>query len=465
MNGRKHKRPRGTVTALALTVPPAASAYMTASKGRAHIAQLPIALACVFLASLPFPGFADLPAGVSFSLVTMLASLPVWYVAARARNTPFDPASTRAISIILASAGFLIIWALLSTFGADAPLRASRYIATLIAAFAVYFIVRGTVTRERIILYVDILTIGLAVTAIASLLAYNIDVLHQIIFRGTDRAAGFFKNPNQFGMAISTTMPAVMALILAERRRRGLRLMCLLLLLLGLVASGSKTNLLLAWGSILAVLCGYSIISHKGLHRVGMIALYLVGSVMFAGLGIAALTLLNPRALEIMAEFFSGEGKIDSLLTRSFLWGYSFDQFLTDPILGQGAGQKIDIFYREADVSHSHNVLLDYMRTLGAPGLMAVSVMISAVVMVCLLSIGRALRSDSGPAPARLICLGLSLCCLNYVAANMSSDSFGPSTSPFFWIFAYLSFAARNLMRKRPIDKNARVGAPVSATF
>lgn len=421
--------------------------------GRMEIAvsaHLPVVLAFFFLLTLPVPGFVELPQGASLALVTMLASTPIWYEAARARATPFDPTATRAISVILISAGFLIFWSMLSIFGADSPWRVSRYLATLIAAYAIYFLVRSTVTRRRVGLYVEVLAMGLAATAVVSLLAYEVQGLHDIIFKGTDRAAGFFKNPNQFGMAISTTMPAVMALALAERQRRPLRVACLILMFLGLLASGSKTNLILAWASVLAVVCGHSWIFHTGARRFGMLALSLVGSLAVAGSGVLVLTILNPRALAILSEFFGGEGQVDSLLTRNFLWTYSLDQFLAHPVLGQGAGQPIDIFYREADVAHSHNVLLDYMRTLGAPGLLAVGVMIGTVAAVCLQSAGRALRSASGAPADRLICLGLSLGSLTYVVANMSSDSFGPSTSPIFWVFAYLSFAARNLMRPLP---------------
>ncbi len=450
MSGRGSDLPFGAAAAQAYGV--RGQVLGVAGPAAARPIQISAVLAYVFMLTLPVPGLVNLPAGASLALVTMLLSIPVWYMAARARNTPFDPTATLAISIILPSAAFLIFWSFLSVFGAESPLRASRYITSLIAPFALYFMVRGTITRQRVILYVDVLTTVLAATAVMSLLAYKVDFLHQIIFQDTDRASGFFKNPNQFGMAISTTLPAVMALVLAERRRRRFRVACLLLLLLGLVASGSKTNLLLAWASTLVVLCGHSVIAHSGAKRFGMMALYLVGGLALAGLGAAALSLLNPRALGIMSEFLGSDGNINSLQTRSYLWAYSVDQFLNDPFFGEGAGQRINIFYREPEVSHSHNVLLDYMRTLGAPGLLGVSVMISAVVIVCLMSIGRTLRSQSGAAPTRIICFGLSLCCLNYVAANMSSDSFGPSTSPFFWLFAYLSFATRNLMRQRPSD-------------
>ncbi len=408
--------------------------------------SLPVYFATLYVALLAVPALIDLPGGAPLALVVMLVGLPIWYEAARARRTPFDAAANRAITVVLACAGFLIVWSLLSTFGAAQPLRASRYLSTLASGFAIYLLVRGTVTRQRVARYVDIVAGTLALSAIVSLLAYDIAPLHQIVFKGTDRAAGLFKNPNQFGMAISTSIPAAMALLLSGRRRRLFRLLCLFLMLLGLVASGSKTNLLLAWGAINAMLLGYAVIAHSGVKRIGMMTLYLACSAALTGLGVLALNFLNPRALGLLTQFFNSQQELDSLTTRGFLWSYSIDQFLADPFLGQGASQRIDIFYREADVSHSHNVLLDYMRTLGAPGLLPVTVMIGTVVLLCLWSMAGSLRRTGAAPSARLICFGLSLSPLIYVAANMSSDSFGPSTSPYFWLFAYLSFAARRLL-------------------
>lgn len=410
------------------------------------VAQAAVLLACVFLATLAVPALGGLPGGASIGLLTMAAAMPVWFEAARARATPFDLAATRAIAVVLASAGFLIVWSLVSTFGVSEPIRASRYLATLFAGFATYFLVRGTVTRRRLILYVDVVAATLAATCAISLLAYEVGPLRDLIFRGTDRAAGFFKNPNQFGMTISTTIPSVLALLLAERSRRWLRAACLLLLLLGLLASGSKTNLLLASASMLVAMTAHALIAYSGLRRIGMLALTVLGSVAIVAGGIAALGVLNPRALRIMTAFLSQEGEVSSLMTRSFLWAYSVDQFISDPVLGQGAGQRIDIFYREADVSHSHNVLLDYMRSLGAPGLGAMACLLAAVVLLSLASVHAALRGARGNVADRLVCLGLTLSGLSYVAANMSSDSFGPSTSPFFWLFVYLGLASRRLL-------------------
>jgi O-antigen ligase len=403
-------------------------------------------LACIFIAALPVPGLLELPGGASIAMLVMLLSTPIWFLYARARVSPYDPAASVAIGVILWTAGFLIVWSLFSVFDADTPLRASRYVMSIFGAFAVFFLVRSTISTSRTGLYVDIVVGGLAVTSVLSLLAYRIDFLHDIIFAGTDRAAGLFKNPNQFGMALSTTLPVVLALILASGKRRRYRTACLILMILGLLASGSKTNLLLALATTVATLCGHAIIAYKGPKRVGMLAIYLAGSTFVAIVGVGALALLNPRALAIMATFFGGEGEVTSLTTRSFLWTYSLDQFLADPFFGQGAGQRIDIFYREADVSHSHNVLVDYLRSLGAPGFFGVFAMIGAVVVMCVRSALAALWFSRGAVAGRVVCLGFSLACLSYVAANMSSDSFGPSTSPFFWLFAYLGMATRGFL-------------------
>lgn len=403
-------------------------------------------LACVFLAALCFPGLLELPAGGSVALVWMLLSLPVWFEAARARRQSFDREACAATRVLLTSAGFLILWSLLSTFGTEAPLRASRYLATLVGAFALYFMIRGTITYGRLKLYLDIISVTLAFTCGLSIIGYSVDSLNELIFRGSDRAAGFFKNPNQFGMVISTVLPAMAALLIADRTHSYIRGACLLLLLLGLVASGSKTNLLISTGSFLCLLCAHSMIAYSGAKRIAMLGISIMTSGLLVAIGVAVLASLNPRALDILSAFLSQEGEVDSLMTRSFLWAYSLDQFLDHPLFGQGAGQQIDVFYRQADVSHSHNVLLDYARSLGAPGVLGIVVVLGAVLVVSASSLWTALRTDAGDPKGRLICVGLALGCLSYISANMLSDSFGPSTSPFFWILVYLSFAARRLM-------------------
>ena len=409
-----------------------------------------VLLAAALLLTMSSPGLGDLPGGATLPLLAMLGGLPVWYATARARVLPYDATVQHGIRVVLSVAACLLVWSVLSLYGAPQPLRGARYILSLTGAFAFYVLIGGAITQRRVETFVDLLAVGLATTCVLSLLAYEIGPLRSMIFGTSDRAAGLFKNPNQFGIAISTTLPGVLALILATRRWRRRRILIAALLVLGLVASGSKTNLLLAWATTVTMLVAHAIVTRRGAARARLILVYLACAIGFAVLGIAALSVLNPRALLILERFFSPEGEVESLYTRSLLWTYSFEQVQADPFLGEGAGQNIDIFYRAADVSHSHNVLLDYMRTLGVPGLVGITIMIGTVVLLCVMSMWAAVFLRRGHAFGRLVCFGASLAALSYTASNMTSDSFGPSTSLFFWFFAFLAFATRKLMPAVP---------------
>ena len=193
--------------------------------GFGYRARAPFWFGCLFLMSLSFPGLGELPGGISMALVFMLACLPIWYSAACAREGPvLDETSRKAVAIILSCVAFLILWSLVSVLGSAYPVRAGRYVATLVAAFAIYFLVVGTLTTDRLRVYLDVLCFALAFTCLMSLMAYFEPRLHAMIFQDSDRAFGFFKNPNQFGMAISTVLPVALAVFLGRRRGRLARL-------------------------------------------------------------------------------------------------------------------------------------------------------------------------------------------------------------------------------------------------
>ena len=197
------------------------------------------------------------------------------------------------------------------------------------------------------------------------------------------------------------------------------------------------------------MLCAFSPVAYTGARRVLMIALSLLATVCsFLG-GALLLSIFNPRALRIMLTFLAQDGEVASLVSRDQIWRYSFHQFLMHPVLGQGAGQPVAMFFRQETVPHSHNVLLDYARTLGAPGFLLMLTILLTAAAISLMSIRAALvaRAATGH---RIVCIGLSVGALAYIAANMSSDSMGPSTSPFFWLVLYLGFASRSLLRRPP---------------
>jgi O-antigen ligase len=405
-------------------------------------------LGLFFVVLISFPGLGELPNGISLALALMLVSLPVWYGAALARERPvFDVTARKAAGVTLACVAFLILWSLLSVLGSEHPVRVGRYVATLVAAYALFFLVAGTLTLDRLRAYVDVLCFSLAFTCFLSLVAYYEPHLRALIFQDTDRAFGFFKNPNQFGMALSTVLPIALANSVGRSRGRGAHVFCLGLLLFGLVACGSKTNLLISSLTMVLMLCAYSTVAFSGARRIYMIGLSIVATAVLVAGGLVLLNLFNPRALRLMLAFFGQDSELHSLVSRSQLWQYSLDQFSISPFLGQGAGQPIIIFYRDEAVPHSHNVLLDYLRTLGVPGCAGLLIILGTAVAMSVATAVAALRAEGAEPRYRILSIGLSVGCLSYIAANMSSDSMGPSTSPFFWLILFLGLASRATLR------------------
>ncbi len=376
----------------------------------------------------------------------MVAGLPIWMFTALMREAPvLDPIARLGAGLVLAGVAFLIFWALISAMFVDVPLRAGRSIVSLAGAFAAFLIVVATLTPERMRTYLGILLFAMALSGFLSLVAYFEPNLREIIFMGSDRSSGFFKNPNQFGITLSTVTPVAIGYVFTREGRRTGWVICAALLILGLILAGSKANLLLSAINIMAVVVAVAIVSFTGPKRVWMVFGGLTLTVLFLASGLFVLHLLNPRALELLQAFFSAEGELHSLNSREVLWDESLRQFLLHPLTGQGAGQPLNVFEGDRQVTHSHNVLLDYARTLGAPGLAVFGAVMATMVVLCLNTIWLALGSKGDGSPHdRILAFCLALGSLSYLAANFSSDSMGPSTSPFFWTVFFLCLAARS---------------------
>jgi O-antigen ligase len=165
-----------------------------------------------------------------------------------------------------------------------------------------------------------------------------------------------------------------------------------------------------------------------------------------AAAGFFALVTFNPRAVRILTQFFSEDDEVKSLLSRKAIWDFSFEQFYRYPFFGQGAGQMINLDFGDGPVPHSHNVIIDYMRMLGVPGLVVCLIFLMAAIIALSSTILLAYRARHADHTSRMMTVGLALGGLAYIAANMSSDSFGPSTSPFFWVVTYLALFMRTVL-------------------
>ena len=400
----------------------------------------------VVICALAAADFLALPGGASVGQVMLLLGLPFWVNALFARRHVqlFDANGGTAVTIILTCVTALTLLALFSATYTDYPMRVGRTVTTMLAAVAMFTFLAGTLTRARIAPLIATLGGALAFVSLMSTAAYFLPDLREFFFLQTDRSSGTFKNPNQYGIAISTVLPVTLGLFLASKGMlRLFCLACIIAMVMGLFVSGSKANLLLLGLSMTMFALIMGAISFRGVERTFVIFSLLIGLALTLIAAIAVLQILNPRALFLINVFFDPNQSVPSLVSRRFIWDLSIEAFMLNPWLGEGAGQQIRIKPDGEVISHSHNIFLDAARTLGAAGLVFMSLVIVTVVTMLVTTVLGLLSRDFGRPRTQALLLGAAVSSGNYVLANMSSESFGPSTSPFFWLVLFLFFMLR----------------------
>ena len=407
--------------------------------------------------ALWFPGPLSVAGGMSLTLPWLLiAAVFSARGALLQKRGTLEPRALHSCFIVVGSGAFICIWAVASVLEAPDPLRAGRVVLTHLSGAAILITLYATFTLARVQVVVRTLVLAGAGISALALASYVYEPLYPIMFPpGSDRAAAFFKNPNQLGMALSTIAPVALASAMASSRWSLPRLLPFAMILFGLVASGSKFNLLL-FVSLATLLCAASpLMEPRGLRRFSRTLKSSAISAVVAVGTLIALANLNPRVLTVMETFATGQSELRTVETRKVLWRYSLEKLAEHPLLGEGAGQILNVSsYGHEDVTHSHNAILDYGRMLGVPGLFLITLMLAAVAASTIYNIIVALKSGDAPYRDRIVLAALSLGTLSYVLANMSSDSLGPSTSPFFWITFYLSLLMASALRTASVAGN-----------
>jgi hypothetical protein len=391
----------------------------------------------LWLPSLSAPGGMD----ANFFVPVPLFLLAI--VIARREGLNFRVASPRDqfyFSILATTIVCVTLLALLSMFYADDSIRVFRVITGELFGLALLFGILSLPDSERRLnVLTDLMIWGAVLSSAFVTASYYIPVLNIFAFGTADRTAAFFKHPNQFGMALSTAAPVLFAKCITDKRK-ALRVVQLVLIYFGLVFSGSKTNLVLSAALAFAVF-GFGLWQTGFLRRhpigaPGLVALGIAG----AAFGFQALSVFNPRAQQLLLSTASGDA-IVSWQARLVLWQISISDGLSHPWFGVGAGQDVS----GTAINHSHNVFLDYFRTMGTVGLGLLTAQILATVVIATSSFF-ATRSSSSQ-DLRVTAVGLGFSVLGYILANQFSDSFGPSTVPLFWLSVALLLYARRMVR------------------
>jgi O-antigen ligase len=396
---------------------------------------------------------------MTFAQLVLLASLPIWFAAYLRRSSAvLDPVAGLASFAVLLLSGLLILWSVLSAFGVDNAIRAARPVIALSAALFIYVLVIGTVTSDRLRVYISVLILSLTATGVVTIAGAFEPSLRSLVYEeGRDRAAGFFKNPNQLGITISTVLPMTLGMLFSNRGNRLLWIACIAILLLALQLSGSKANLLIMALLAPTILVLFAYVSYDGVRRIGIIALTICSCIVLGALVIYLLSILNPRALNLLEDAVLEGEATNSLVARGRLWEQSVRDLNDNPLFGVGAGQPV------LALSHSHNLLLDYARTLGAPGLVFISAKILVILAACGFTILFAMLQKDALLGDRRLCIGLMFGPVAYLAANFSSDSLGPSTSPYLYSALFFGLASRSLLKPiqpKPLSYPVQAMAP-----
>lgn len=392
--------------------------------------------------------YLGLPGGANVAQIALLGLMPFWANAAMARRTPvFSASSWMVAAMVLILAGGLLCWSLFSGTYAPETLRIGRPILTMSMAFAMCTFVVGTLTEERLKVLILSLAIALSLLSVLSLLGYLNGTISAHVYYGTDRSYATFKNPNQYGMVLSTTLPLIAAFaVVTTGRVQKWGIAAVFAMLLGLILSGSKTNLLLTGSNLLILSSLIAIVYFQGQRRFLALSVVLVLGLCALAAGVWTMSVLNPRAFELLTAFIDTDRSVPSLNSRQHIWSVSFEVFNSNPIFGEGAGQPIQVEPDGERFSHSHNILIDYARTLGTPGLVAMGVLCGTVVAFAILSILAIVMLRPGNPGLRCLTIGAALGSINYIAANFTSESFGPSTSIFFWMVLFLFLYMHGLL-------------------
>ncbi|CAN7329584.1 O-antigen ligase family protein [Mesorhizobium amorphae] len=396
----------------------------------------------LLIVSIWFPGatrIAGTDGSLSFLLALFCALVSVACYGETARRLHQTEAALAAA--VLTTSAFIIVLSLLSMLYADSPLRTMRAVFAQIFGFATIPAVAAISTRPKGLEAVDRLVMAMIIMSVATSCLVTIGLGDA---KFADRAEGYFKHSNQLGIALSAGLPLIAARLVTARRHRILLLGCLAAVLLGLVKSGSKTNFVVGVVGLGIFFGLYSIYLVMRKQRPISVILGVVAAPVLIQVCLVTLQSLNPRAYKLLSVQLSG-GEAHSIVSRQRLWSMSIDLGMTHPFIGVGAGQPV------GDIApHSHNLFIDYFRTLGVPGVALVAVIVLLVTGYLVAAVLSTLfgndRSEDAT-EANVMVLGSSVSVWNYLAANQMSDSFGPSTAPFFWLPLALLMAYRGMQR------------------
>jgi len=228
-----------------------------------------------------------------------------------------------------------------------------------------YLLLRSGSSREQFWRVMDALVLAATVVALIGLYQY-IFTTEVIVAEGVRRVRGLYSSPNNLSLFLDRVVPilATVALFARQSRRRLAYGLCSLPVLFCLYLTYSRGAWLL------------------GLPAAALFIGFLRGKkalwISLALIGVIALSLLPWVGTERFASLFHTQN--GTTFFRLKLWQSSLNMIKGHPFLGVGLDNFLYQYrtryvlpeaWQELDLSHPHNIVLDYWTRLGIPGIVA----------------------------------------------------------------------------------------------
>ena len=319
-----------------------------------HRFAFPVAEVIILLTALA--GFLKLLANLGTQLQMGNSAYPVLSKTSLPRLKLMDAA---VIGMALL-AGLSLLW----TRQIDVALTELR---TLILEPALFYALFRLLkpNRDSLIRFADALIIAGVLVSLIGLLMYIQGEAIITAEGGAKRLASVYGSPNNVSLLLGRTIPLALAFLLVktDRRRQVFALAALLAMSAALLLTQSVGGLLFAMPAAIAV------ILFGRWQRKGIAAIIAVGAVF--SVGFAMLLRVSARFANLL-DFTSGTNFL-----RLRLWESTIDIIRDHPLAGIGLDQFLYLFSGEyvrpdaiwdLDLSHPHNVILDFWTRLGLLG-------------------------------------------------------------------------------------------------
>jgi O-antigen ligase len=351
---------------------------------------------------------------------------------------------------LFAAIGLILTAGILSSINASSLAEVLKFEIGYLVGLTLITVLISSLQRDEDITFVlSCLLFGGALVVAITLSGYLVPLIGEITLNRYGRAKAFALHPNQFGMMLAAIMPLAAANLAVDYRSIR-RWLILVIISTGLVISGSKTNLFIS-----AFLCPLTLFlvglcKQKSLQRIPSLLGAILAMVLVGIFGVFLLQKLAPQTLISLQILWSDPEGYRSILSRREIWIAALTIVKKYPFLGIGAGNTPLLL----DVRHCHNVFIEYYLTMGLLGLITLVFFILCLLFICwyVVRISRYMPFIHG---TRVI--GLVLGIVSYLLSNQSSDSFGPTTLPVFWVLVGVLLAQGNswMMRlTREVERN-----------